>query len=61
MRNEGAAAEGEKELGKERLEAEIGGEQKRREEDLEVLLGGNLFGDLQGNKREGEAKFFGPD
>lgn len=58
MKNEGAAAEGEKKQGKERLDAAIGGGQKRREEDLEVLLGENLFGDLQGDKREGKQTLF---
>lgn len=58
MRNEGAAAEGEKKLGKERLEASIGGGQKRREEGLEVLRGENLIGDLQDDKREEEQKLF---
>lgn len=45
MKNEEAGAEWKK--GKERLEAAIGGGQKRREGDLEVLHGGNLIGDLQ--------------
>ena len=61
MRNEGAAAEGEKKLGKERLEAAIGGGQKRREQDLEVLHGENLIGDLQGDKRERGNKSFLPE